>query len=293
MPFAEKFAVSFVKLTNKIFPPVVHPFNLANANEKTYAEWQYEKGADTIACYKGRFFPEDMFAGKAVLDMGCGAAGKSLYYASLGAKRVVGVDIVQRYEREAMDMAKKLGYARVFNFVCASADNLPFPDESFDTIIMNDFMEHVSDPVGALREALRLITKDGRIFINFPPYYHPTGAHLSDTIHMPWIHMVLSEKQLVTAYKAMVKGLPDEKERLDLRLSMDDDGNERLGYINKMTLRRFAGILKQLNITPIYYNEIPLRKYFRLFAKIPGIKEMFVKMAVCVIAKQKEPDKTE
>jgi len=285
------FAVKFVKLTNRIFPPVVHPFNLANDGKKSYAEWQFEKGEDTIACYKGRFFPEDMFAGKAVLDMGCGAAGKSLYYASLGAARVVGVDIVERYEREATELAKKLGYSRVFNFVCASADRLPFPDNSFDTVIMNDFMEHVSDPEAALCEALRLIKDDGRIFINFPPYYHPTGAHLSDTIHMPWVHMFLSERQLVSAYKAMVKGLPDEKERLSLRLSTDDDGRERLGYINKMTLRRFGKILKKLDITPMYYNEIPLRKYFKVFAKIPVIKEMFVKMAVCVISKQSTKDR--
>lgn len=279
------FGVTFVKLTNKIFPPVLHPFNLANDKKMTYAEWQFEKGANTLACYDGAFTPEEMFAGKDVLDMGCGAAGKSLYFASLGAKSVTGVDIVARYEAEANALAEKLGYADKFKFVCASADKLPFSDESFDTVIMNDFMEHVSDPDAALKEARRLIKKDGRIYINFPPYYHPTGAHLSDTIHMPWVHMFLSEKQLVAAYKEMVKGLPDEAERLDLRLSVDADGTERLGYINKMTLKRFGRILKSQGITPVYYREIALRNYFKLFAKMPFLKEMFVKMAVCVIGK--------
>ncbi len=279
------FAVGFVKLTNKIFPAVVHPFNLANDNKMTYAEWQFEKGAATIECYKGFFEPPQMFEGKEILDMGCGAAGKSLYYASLGAKRVVGVDIVPHYEAEANGLAEKLGYADKFEFVLASADALPFSDESFDTVIMNDFMEHISNPEAALSEARRLLKKDGRIFINFPPYYHPTGAHLSDTIHMPWIHMLLSEKQLVKAYKELVKGLPDEKERLELRLTVDPDGTERLGYINKMTLKRFKRMLKKLGITPVHYREIPLRGYFKLFAKLPLLKEMFVKMAVCVIEK--------
>ncbi len=282
------FGVTFVKLTNKIFPPVLHPFNLANDKKMTYAEWQFTKGADTIACYDGAFTPDEMFRDKHVLDMGCGAAGKSLYFASLGAASVTGVDIVARYEAEAVALAEKLGYADKFKFVCASADALPFADESFDTVIMNDFMEHVSDPEAALREAMRLIKKDGRIYINFPPYYHPTGAHLSDTIHMPWVHMILSEKQLVAAYKELVRGLPDEAERLDLRLSKDENGNETLGYINKMTLKRFHKILKTLNITPVYYREIALRRYFKLFAKMPLLKEMFVKMAVCVIGKNAE-----
>ena len=280
------FATGFVKLTNKIFPAVVHPFNLANDKKMSYAEWQFEKGESTIACYKGIFTPGEMFSGKDVLDMGCGAAGKSLYYASLGAAGVVGVDIVERYEAEANELAQKLGYSDKFKFVCASADALPFPDESFDTVIMNDFMEHISNPEAALTEALRLLKKDGRIFINFPPYYHPTGAHLSDTIHMPWIHMFLSEKQLITAYKDLVCGLPDEKARLDLRITTESDGTERLGYINKMTLNRFGRILKSLAITPIHYHEIPLRAYFKPLAKLPLTKEMFVKMAVCVIGKQ-------
>lgn len=70
----------------------------------------------------------------------------------------------------------QLGLSDRFTFVNASALNLPFSDASFDTVIMNDFMEHISDPEGVLRESLRLLAPGGRIFINFPPYYHPFGA---------------------------------------------------------------------------------------------------------------------
>ena len=87
--------------------------------------------------------------------------------------------------------------------------------------------------------------------------------------------------------------MPDEAARLDLRLSKDENGKETLGYINKMTLKRFHKILKTLNITPVYYREIALRRYFKLFAKMPLLKEMFVKMAVCVIAKPSEAKPTE
>ena len=86
---------------------------------------------------------------------------------------------------------------------------------------MNDFMGHISDPEGVLRESLRLLAPGGRIFINFPPYYHPFGAHLSDVINMPWVHLFFSERMLVDAYRDLVHGLPDEQERLNLRLSKD------------------------------------------------------------------------
>ena len=187
---------------------------------------------------------------------------------------------------QANALAAELGFADRFQFVCASAFELPFPDSSFDTIIMNDFMEHVSDPARTLKEALRLIRPAGAIYINFPPYYHPTGAHLSDVINMPWVHLFFTENMLVKAYKELVKGLPDEKERLELRISRDENGREYFGYINKMTLKKFKGILAQLGIRPAYYREVPLRSWMAPLAKIPGIKEMFVKMGVCIIQKQ-------
>jgi len=278
-------STSLIKLTNKIFPKVIHPFNLQNDGVKSYAEWQFEKGGNTIAFFTEKYSEKEMFEGKKVLDMGCGAAGKSLYYASLGAERVFGADIVEHYEKEAYQLAEKLSLSDRFTFVCASAFELPFPDASFDTIIMNDFMEHVSDPEAALTEALRLLAPGGRVYINFPPYYHPTGAHLSDVVNMPWVHLFFTEKMLVKAYKELVRGLPDEKERCELRISRDENGNEYFGYINKMTLKRFKAILKKLAISPVYYREVPLRSYFKLFAKMPLLKEMFVKMAVCVIEK--------
>ncbi len=52
-----------------------------------------------------------------------------------------------------------------------------------------------------------------------------------------------------------------------------------------MTIKRFKKLLKELNISPIFYKEIPLRKFLFIPAKLPGLKEMFVKMAVCVIEK--------
>ena len=269
--------------TNNWFPKIEHPFNLQNDGTKTYAMWQYEKGFDTIKLYMDRYTKEEMFEGKEVLDMGCAAAGKSLYYVSLGAKHVTGVDIVEHYREEAEEMAEKLGFSDRFTFVIGSAYEMPFEDHRFDTVIMNDFMEHVDNPAAALKEAMRLVRPGGRIFVNFPPYYHPTGAHLSDAINIPWVQLFYSDDSLIKAYKELIRGVPDEAERLALRFYTDEDGVEKIGYINKMTLKKFKGILRDLAITPQYYREVPLRKYFTLFAKLPILKELFVKMAICVI----------
>ena len=278
-------SVSLIKLTNKIFPAVVHPFNLQNDGVKTYAEWQYEKGADTVKFFAEKYPASVMFEGKRVLDMGCGAAGKSLYYASMGAAHVTGVEIVAHYESEALALAEKLGLKDRFTFHLGSADDLPFNDGSFDTIIMNDFMEHTSNPEATLQEALRLLSPEGRIYINFPPYGHPYGAHMSDLINMPWVHCFFSENALCMAYRELAKSVPDGAQRMEFRMKQKDNGKWEIAYINKMSLRRFKGILEKLGVQPEYYEEAPLRGFLSVLAKCPVTREKFVRMAVCVIKK--------
>ena len=278
-------SVSLIRLTNKIFPAVVHPFNLQNDGVKTYAEWQYEKGADTVKFFSEKYPPSVMFEGKRVLDMGCGAAGKSLYYASMGAAHVTGVEVVAHYEAEALALAEKLGLSDRFTFHLGSADDLPFEDGSFDTIIMNDFMEHTSTPEATLREAMRLLAPEGRIYINFPPYGHPYGAHMSDLINMPWVHCFFSEHALCLAYREFAQALPDGEQRMEFRMKQKDNGKWEIAYINKMSLRRFKGILEKLAVQPEYYEEAPLRDFLGFLAKCPLTREKFVRMAVCVIKK--------
>ncbi|WMJ75694.1 MULTISPECIES: class I SAM-dependent methyltransferase [unclassified Sedimentibacter] len=270
---------------NKMFKLPVHPFNLNNEGKKTYAEWQYEKGIDTIKFYLKHTSVDEMFKDKVVLDIGCGAGGKTVYYASRGVKKIVGVEILGKYKEEAEGLAKKYGMEDKFQFVSADASKTPFEDETFDTIIMNDAMEHVDEPEKVLDECYRILKKNGRLYLNFPPYNHPYGAHLSDAIGMPWVHVFFSEKTLIETYKELVKDLPDGRDRIEFRISKKSDGTEYFSYINKMTIKRADNILQNSKFNIEYYSEEPLRNIFKYPAKLPGLKEFLVKMVVCVLRK--------
>lgn len=270
---------------NKLFPAPVHPFNIKNEKGLSYARWQFEKGMDTILFYTKKYTEEEMFGNKTVIDIGCGAGGKSLYYASKGAKKVFGVEILEKYRQEAEGLARELGLSDKFSFVTADSANLPFDDNFADTIIVNDAMEHVENPEKTILEMIRAIKPGGRIYINFPPYHHPFGAHLSDAVYIPWVHLFYSEKTLIGAYKQLVSKMPDGKDRISFRISKGKNGNEYFSYINKMTVNRFKNMLKKLGVTPVYYKEEPLRPFLSLFAKVPLLKELFIRMVVCVIEK--------
>lgn len=279
------FAVELCKCINRMFPLPVHPFNLNNSGIKTYSEWQYEKGIQTIKFYLEQTTTENMFKDKIVLDIGCGAGGKTVYYASLGVKKIYGLEILEKYKVEAEEIAVRKGYADKFTFVSEDAAQMNFESNFFDTIIMNDAMEHVDKPLEVLNECYRVLKPGGRLYLNFPPYNHPFGAHLSDAIGMPWVHCFFRDKTLIRVYKDLVSGLPDGKERIQFRLSTNKNEEEYFSYINKMSIKRFNNILKQSEFHSFYYSEEPLRKMFSSLAKVPLFKEYLVKMVVCILEK--------
>ncbi len=270
---------------NKMFKLPVHPFNLNNEGKKTYAQWQYEKGIDTIKFYLKYTNIDDMFKNKTVLDIGCGAGGKTVYYASKGVKKIIGVEILGKYREEAEELARKYGVEDKFEFVCADASETPFDEGTFDTIIMNDAMEHVGQPEKVLEECYRILKNNGRLYLNFPPYNHPYGAHLSDAMGMPWVHVFFSEKTLIATYKELVKDLPDGKDRIEFRISKRSDGTEYFSYINKMTIKRADKILNDSKFHIEYYSEEPLRNFLKYSARLPVLKEFLVKMVVCILRK--------
>lgn len=281
MRFSEKLCLQ----TNKLFKLPTHPFNLNNDRQKTYAQWQFEKGHDTIKNYTAVTTPDAMFKDKNVLDIGCGAGGKTVFYASLGAKHTTGLEILEKYRDEAESLAEEKGYGDRFSFVQGDASAMPFEDNSFDTIIMNDAMEHVDEPLATLKECYRVLKGDGKLYVNFPPYYHPYGAHLSDAIGFPWVHLFFSEQTLIGVYKELVKDLPDGDERIAFRISSDEKGEEYFSYINHMTISRFRKILPKTDFRVAHYDEIPLRSIVAPFAKLPLFKEVFVKMVVVILEK--------
>jgi len=183
------FKEALLKSMNKLFPLPVHPFNLQKDGVKTYADWEFEKGLSTLQYFLDFTDLDQLFKDKTVLDIGCGAAGKTVFYATCGVKEIYGVDKVEKYKEQAERLAKSKGVEDKFHFVIADAATLPFSENTFDTIIMNDFMEHASQPQNVLLECYRVLKPGGMLYVNSPPYYHPYGAHLSDLIGVPWVHV--------------------------------------------------------------------------------------------------------
>lgn len=61
--------------------------------------------------------------------------------------------------------------------IVATAEALPYPDNSFDTILSHEVLEHVADDAMAMREMVRVLKPGGRIVIFVPNRWYPFETH--------------------------------------------------------------------------------------------------------------------
>ncbi|HEU5237117.1 MAG TPA: class I SAM-dependent methyltransferase [Pyrinomonadaceae bacterium] len=98
------------------------------------------------------------FAGKRLLEVGCGMGTDLLQFARGGAK-VTGVDLTPRsieISRRHLSL-----YGEKGEFAVADCEKLPFADASFDVAYSNGVLHHTDDTAGAVREIYRVLRPGG------------------------------------------------------------------------------------------------------------------------------------
>ncbi len=100
-------------------------------------------------------------SGKDVLDLGCGVG----FFGGLARKRggrVVGLD----FSEAALGIAQT--QQEGIPFVRGDATKVPFPDASFDVVLLNDIIEHLAEAPGRrmIEEVFRVLRPGGRLVVD-------------------------------------------------------------------------------------------------------------------------------
>ncbi|MGA9769960.1 MAG: class I SAM-dependent methyltransferase [Blastocatellia bacterium] len=104
----------------------------------------------------------DRYAGRRVLEIGCGTGTDLLQFARCGA-HVTGLDLTPRSIEIARQRFSVYGCAG--QFAIGDAENLAFPDESFDLIYSFGVLHHAPDTERAITEAHRVLRRGGRAVV--------------------------------------------------------------------------------------------------------------------------------
>lgn len=121
--------------------------------------------ASRSAARQAAFFLPHLQPGMSLLDCGSGSGSITLGLAQVIAPgKVTGIEISEAEVARARSRAAAEGIANV-QFEVGDVYKLTFPAESFDAVFSHNVLEHIPEPIKALREMYRVLKPGGVIGI--------------------------------------------------------------------------------------------------------------------------------
>lgn len=132
--------------------------------------YDYVMNNPSVKKYLLPFLDRQINCSNMVLDYGCGS-GILLPFISTRCKEVHGFDVVPAFVELAKDLLKTKDVKNAFAYNDKDFRN-KFQENSFDTIIINDVLHHMENPLDAISDAYRLLKPDGKLIIMEPNRYN-------------------------------------------------------------------------------------------------------------------------
>jgi ubiquinone/menaquinone biosynthesis C-methylase UbiE len=167
----------------------------ATADQSEKTAYEYDRAMEFWAWFGGDATIRDL-DGMDVLDAGCGWGGKSIYYAEhSGLRSITGFDLPGAYDPEVpARYARARGLANC-TFLAGYAESMPVDAASADVIIMDDVLEHVSDPASVVAEWERVLRPGGVVIVRFPSIRMMFAHHFDRVTRAPALHRVMSMRR--------------------------------------------------------------------------------------------------
>ncbi len=152
---------------------------MKNRDLKKFYDKIYKKGegkhytplllsGDKVPPAKLEVLREISWKGKTVLDAGCGTGELAYLVAQKGAKRVLGID----YSDGAIAVAQKSWFSPNLEFFKKDIRDIK---EKFDVVVSLGTLEHLDEPLAALRKLKKLLNPKGSLIITCPNWTNPRG----------------------------------------------------------------------------------------------------------------------
>ncbi|MCU0487466.1 MAG: methyltransferase domain-containing protein [Anaerolineales bacterium] len=212
-----------------------------------------------------------------ILEIGCGTGPLMVAMHPLPVKKI-GVDIAFRWLVVAKKRLAEAGIQAPL--ICACAEALPFPRDTFDFVVSESTIEHVRDQERVLSESNRVLKPSARLFLSTPNRFSlgpdpqvgiPAGGYLPAAWIAWWVRRqggIPPQRRLFSAktlQQVLVKAgfeidavrqvqiTPAQRDQFGLIMRRLIDG---YSFVQKLPLA--ASILNQIG--PLFYISATLNK---------------------------------
>lgn len=157
---------------------------MPESTKDTYTHGHHESvvksHSERSAADSAGFLLPHLDASMRLLDVGCGPATISCDLAG-HVREVVGIEPPGTVLDTARSNTATRGIANI-SFETASVYELPFEDDSFDVAYAHQVLQHLSDPVAAIKEMVRVTASGGVVALRDADYHafawHPQPPEL-------------------------------------------------------------------------------------------------------------------
>jgi demethylmenaquinone methyltransferase/2-methoxy-6-polyprenyl-1,4-benzoquinol methylase len=102
-------------------------------------------------------------APRRVLDVATGTAGVALRLAERTPAEIVGIDLTEPMLRQGKRRVNDAGRGDRITLMLGRAEQLPFPDATFDAVTFTYLLRYVADPAATVRELARVLKPGGTL----------------------------------------------------------------------------------------------------------------------------------
>jgi len=136
--------------------------------------------------------------GTRALEIGCGQGQEVWFLRHKFGCRAFGIDVKPYPEW--------LTYRGDGVQICtASAEAMPFADDSFERIISFAVWEHVGRPFRALKEADRVLRPGGLMWLYANLHRGPSASHRYRDVYFPWPHLLFDDEVAIEFFERQGK----------------------------------------------------------------------------------------
>jgi len=202
--------------------------------------------------------------GLKVLEIGCGLGTDGAQFAEAGAD-YTGVDLTEA----AVDLARKRFefFDLPGKFETADAENLPFPDQSFDLVYSHGVLHHTPETAKAIKEIHRVLRPGGQAVVML---YHRDSYNYQINISLlrrAGAKLLRSEKGIGLVHKITGEPLESLREHARLMKTQEETYLKPAEFLNQNTDgagNPLARVYSRSEARELFkdFSEVSLKTYF-------------------------------